>query len=128
MVPINDLDTILFPTRHHEMKYEYGKINNSYLFNPKLTSMVTTRGCPYRCRFCARNDYYCNYRKRSAENVVKEIEELNDNYKTVIITDENFLTDTKIAHKIMNSLIEIGTSIDKMIEGIRVDTANKRSL
>lgn len=123
--PITNLDSIPFPARHLEKKYEYGKINNSYLFKPKITSMVTTRGCPFHCRFCARNDYYSLFRQRSAENVVKEIQEINDNYKSVIITDENFLSDTKRAHKIMDNLIEIGTTINLVIEGTRVDTANR---
>ena len=123
--PITNLDSIPYPARHHEMKYEYGKINNSYILKPKVTSMVTTRGCPFKCRFCARNDYYNLFRQRSAENVVKEIQEINDSYNTVIITDENFLTDTKRAHKIMDSLIDIGTTVNFVIEGTRVDTANR---
>lgn len=42
-------------------------------------------------------DFYCEknpmetYRKRSAENVVEEFQELNDKYGSVTIVDDNFL-------------------------------------
>ncbi len=123
--PITNLDSISYPARHHERRYDYGKLNNSYILKPRVTSMVTTRGCPFKCTFCPRNDYYNLFRQRSAENVVQEIQEINDWYKSVIIADENFLTDTKRAHKIMDSLIETGTTINMAIEGTRVDTANR---
>ena len=122
---ISNLDKISFPARFLVEKNEYGKVGNSFFFRPKITSMATTRGCPFRCRFCSRNDYFKNFRQRSAENVVKEIIEINDKYKTVIITDENFLTDTKRADKIFDKLIQQGTKIDLAIEGTRVDTAEK---
>lgn len=124
---IKDLDSIPFPARHLVDKYDYGKINNTYLFKPKLTSMVTSRGCPFHCRFCSRHAIsYNTYRQRSAENVVKEIQEINDKYRSVYIVDDNFLADKKRAHKIMDSLIEDGTDIDLLVSGARVDSADHK--
>lgn len=121
-----DLDSIPFPARHLVDKYEYGMFNNINVFKPKLTSMVTSRGCPFKCRFCARvNLTYKTYRQRSAENVVKEILEINDKYNSVSIIDDNFLADKKRAHKIFDSLIENGTNIDLIIIGARVDSAER---
>ena len=125
---VDDLDAIYFPARHLVDKYDYGKINNRYLFKPKFTAMITSRGCPFKCRFCARYGNVIKnwgFRQRSAENVVKEIQEIDENFGSVVIVDDNFLGDKKRAHTIMDSLIEIGTNIELMIEGARVDSADR---
>ena len=73
---IKNLDSINFPARHLVEKYDYGKINNFHMFKPKLTAMITSRGCPYKCNFCTRYNNIIkdwSFRQRSAENVVKEI-------------------------------------------------------
>ncbi|UCD12999.1 MAG: radical SAM protein [Thermoplasmatales archaeon] len=123
---VYDLDSLPFPARHLVDKYDYGKIKNSYFFKPKFTSMITSRGCPFRCRFCTRNTHsFKTYRKRSIENVVAEIQEIDGNYRSVIIVDDNFLADKKRVHKIMDRLIEMGTDMEVYIEGARVDTAER---
>jgi radical SAM superfamily enzyme len=95
------------------------------LFKPKNASIITSRGCPFNCRFCARSDYHRKFRQRSAENVIKEFEEISDEYNSVIITDENFLSDVKRAHKIADNLIELDMNVEIMIQGTRVDTAEE---
>ncbi len=126
---IQDLDSICFPARHLVEKYDYGKINGSYLYRPRFTSMITSRGCPFRCRFCVRYSNFIekwNFRQRSAENVVKEIIEIDEKYNSVVIVDDNFLMDKKRANKIFDKLIDYGTDIDILIEGTRVDIANRQ--
>lgn len=124
---IKDLDTIHFPSRRLVEKYKYGTIGKKFLFTPPLTSMITSRGCPFHCRFCAR---YSNAiqgwgsRKRSAENVIQEFQEINKTYGSVMIVDDNFILDKKRAHNIIDGLIEIGTTIDILIMGARVDSAD----
>lgn len=125
-IPIDDLDSISFPARHLVDKYDYGRIGKSYLFKPKVTSMVTSRGCPFNCRFCSRNTLgFKTYRARSAENVVKEIQDIDEKYGSVIIADDNFLADKKRASMIMDKLIEAGTDIDIYVTGARVDSADR---
>ncbi len=121
-----NLDEIAFPSHHLITKYEYGKFNNSFLFKRKVGSISTTRGCPFKCRFCPRNKYYSTFRQRSAENVLEELQDLEKIYRTIVIIDENFLTDVKRAHKIMNGLIEQKSTLDLIIHGTRVDTANRK--
>ena len=125
---IEDLDSIHFPARHLVEKYDNGMVNNHYLLKPKFTSMITSRGCPFKCRFCAREGNFIKgwgFRQRSAGNVVKEIQEIDGKYGSVVIVDDNFLADKKRAHEIMDRLIEIGTDIELMIEGARVDSADR---
>ena len=125
---IKNLDTIPFPARHLVERYDYDKFPRGFLFKEKLTLMITSRGCPYHCRFCGR---YGNtikgygFRRRSAENVVEEIQEIDNKYGSVMIVDDNFLADGKRANKIFDLLIEAGTDIELLIMGARVDSANK---
>jgi radical SAM superfamily enzyme YgiQ (UPF0313 family) len=125
---IDNLDNIPFPARHLVDKYEYGDFPFGYQLKKKVTSIITSRGCPFRCRFCPR---YSNiieewgFRQRSVENVVKEIQELDDKYRSVWIVDDNFLADTKRTHKIFDKLLEIGIEIDLLIEGARADSADR---
>jgi anaerobic magnesium-protoporphyrin IX monomethyl ester cyclase len=43
-------------------------------------NVVTTRGCPYRCNWCAKPVYGNTYHSRTPENVVQELQLLRDNY------------------------------------------------
>ena len=125
---IKNLDSLHFPARHLVDRYDYGKINKMYVFKPKLTSMITSRGCPFKCRFCAREGNVIKdwgFRQRSAENVVKEILEIDEKYGSVNIVDDNFLVDKKRSHEIMDKLIDFKTNINIIIQGARVESANR---
>jgi anaerobic magnesium-protoporphyrin IX monomethyl ester cyclase len=43
-------------------------------------NMTTTRGCPFKCNWCAKPIYGNRYNSRSPENVVKELKLLKENY------------------------------------------------
>jgi len=125
---IKDLDTIPFPSRHLVEKNEYGKFMNAYPFKKKFTTLISSRGCPFKCRFCARLSNVIpnyGYRERSAENVVKEIEEISGKYRSAMIVDDNFLVNVKRAHKICDMLIERKNEVDLLVMGARVDTATR---
>ncbi|MDH4226848.1 MAG: B12-binding domain-containing radical SAM protein [Deltaproteobacteria bacterium] len=68
--------------------------HHSYLF--------TSRGCPYRCVFCASSVYWDKLRFFSAERVVEEIRELVDVYgvKLVSFYDDLFVANTKRLNEI----------------------------
>lgn len=44
-------------------------------------NMVTTRGCPYRCNWCAKPIYGRRYNSRSPENVVAELKWLKEKFR-----------------------------------------------
>ncbi len=123
---IKNLDSIPFPARHYVDKYNYGYISNIKISKGKTTSMLTSRGCPYSCKFCGLNFIVPGYRKRSFENVKNEIEEIIDlGYKTLVFVDDNFLLDKKNAIKIMDFIIEKDADIRIWIEQARVDSADR---
>jgi len=122
---IENLDSIQFPSRHLVEKYDYGMFNNKEFFKKRFTSLITSRGCPYNCRFCTRNiSTFSHFRKRSVENVVQEIEEIDQKYNSVMIVDDNFFSDGKRIHKIMDEIIDKQFSIDFIIEGTHVNSAD----
>jgi anaerobic magnesium-protoporphyrin IX monomethyl ester cyclase len=68
-----DLDNIPFPAREllpNESYIRQGK--KKYGFS--ITTVMSSRGCPYRCEFCSNVVYGGSYRERSPSNVVDEIE------------------------------------------------------
>ena len=69
-----DLDRIPFPAREllpNQQYIQYGRKKYGY----SITTVMSTRGCPYRCEFCSNVVFGGSYRERSPENVVDEIEE-----------------------------------------------------
>lgn len=125
---IKDLDDVPFPARHLVERYDYGEISGGFSVRKKYTSMLTSRGCPFRCRFCSRYGNVVNnygFRRRSAENVVDEILEIDEKYGSVKFVDDNFLADRKRAHKIFDMLLERDIQIDMLIMGARVDSAER---
>jgi anaerobic magnesium-protoporphyrin IX monomethyl ester cyclase len=60
------------------------------------TYMFTSRGCPYRCTFCASSRFWDTLRFFSAEYVVEEIETLHRVYRATMIS---FFDDLFTAHK-----------------------------
>ena len=44
-------------------------------------SVITARGCPYRCNWCSHSVYGMTHRRRSPQSVVDEVEWLLDRYQ-----------------------------------------------
>ena len=123
---VEDLDTLPFPAYHLVKKYNYGYIGGIKIFPGKFMAMITSRGCPFKCKFCSRRLLnLIKYRRRSVENVLAEIKYLYEKgYKNIIFVDDNFLTDKKRVEKIMDGIIEEGLKMNFIIEGARVDVAD----
>ncbi len=87
---IRDLDAIPFPAREmlpNDRYIAYGK--NRYGFS--ITTVMSSRGCPFRCDFCSNVVFGGSYRKRSAPNVVDEIEQaLALGYDQISFADDVF--------------------------------------
>ena len=85
-----DLDRISFPARAllpNGSYIRYGK--KKYGFS--ITTVISTRGCPFRCEFCSNVVFGGSYRERSPGNVVDEIEEtLALGYDRISFTDDVF--------------------------------------
>ncbi len=71
-LPIKNLDEIPFPTRHLVPYLRYTSLLGK---KSVVTSIFTSRGCPFNCSFCDRRHLGKVFRARSAKNVVDELEE-----------------------------------------------------
>lgn len=87
--PIGDIDHLPIPSRHllKPENYNLGTIQGTKRF----TSIMTMRGCPFKCIFCSTKVFGKNTRRRSPEKVIQEIKECKEKYK---IEHFMFLDDT----------------------------------
>ena len=87
---IKDLDKLHFPARDLLPNTEYQK-QGKEKYGYSITSIMSSRGCPYRCDFCSNVVFGGSYRERSAKNVVDEIEQvLALRYDRVSFADDVF--------------------------------------
>ncbi|MFH1063150.1 MAG: cobalamin-dependent protein [Candidatus Omnitrophota bacterium] len=108
---IQDLDALPFPARDLLPMEKYFKINMPHGVTTRRspnTSMITSRGCPAECVFCAIHPIWGKkFRARSAENVISEIRHLIDTYgiKELQFEDDNLTFDKKRAMAIFQQII-----------------------
>lgn len=120
------LDDIPFPARHLVEKYEYGYMMGVKVMNGKVTTIITSRGCPNHCRFCQIHAIVPKYQTRSVENITAEIAEvLQQGYTTLVFVDDNFLAQKKKAEQVMDFIIAQHVDIDIHIINARVDSADR---
>ena len=77
--PIRDLDSIPFPAKHLFIREHYYRVPSDSI---RFGNIVTSRGCPFRCTYCANAALSRGWRARSPRNVVDEMKELMERYGT----------------------------------------------
>lgn len=72
-------------------------IDFSYGLSGKSSSVLSSRGCPYRCRFCTFSMVMGKtWRPRSIKSVIEEIQLLKEQgNKTIVFVDDNFTLNKK---------------------------------
>jgi radical SAM superfamily enzyme YgiQ (UPF0313 family) len=110
-----DFNLYPFPARHLLPNEVY----HSFVSQRKnFTIMLTQTGCPYRCKFCAisaiKKYRRPAYRKRSWENVVKEIEQCYYDFgiREIDIFDATFFIDKERDIKICQEIRKRGIKIE----------------
>jgi len=86
---IEDLDTIHIPNRKLSRQ--------SYEYSGKSTTIISSRGCPYQCRFCSCRTFARDrWRLRSIKNLIEELLYLQDaGFKELLYTDDCFNANAK---------------------------------
>lgn len=120
---IKDLDGISIPDRSliKANKY-YSRMSRR---NP-IDVIITSRGCPYQCTFCAKiSDDFKGYRVRSVDNVMDEIKHVYDKgAKALEIYDECFTVKKDRCHTILNRIREEKIDMEFRIR-TRVNTIDR---
>lgn len=122
---IEDLDTLPFPARHLTQYRKYFSILGN---QDTFTTMVSSRGCPFRCLFCDRAYHGKIYRKRSAENVVREMQECEKmGINEIDFQDDLFTFKKDRVYEICDLLISNKSKLKWNVRA-RVDTVDKEML
>jgi len=93
---VGDLDQLPMPARHLIRKYQ-NKYRDGW-GDKKVASVMSSRGCPFRCTFCA-----CwklmngKLRTRKVESIIEEIQSLPEEVDVIYFCDDNTLFDIKRA-------------------------------
>lgn len=104
-----ELDSLPFVARHLT---PYKKYNSILTKGDVVTTLFTSRGCPYKCSFCDRPQLRPNFRARSAKNVVDEMEHcVNLGINEFIIYDDTFTVSKQRVHEICDDIIQRGLKI-----------------
>jgi len=101
---IADLDVAPFPDRHLTKKYRHRYFRGTW---QPMASVYTSRGCPYRCNFCAMwKVARGKYRVRDPGRVADELAGIEEEYVDVL--DDNTLHDVERAVMMYQAIKERG--------------------
>ncbi len=133
---IQDLDSLPFPARHLLPMKQFFEAARKMPISGNLRKpsvrMLTSRGCPYGCIFCSNPIVMGRqWRARSAENVVAEIEHIIATYgiRQIDFLDDNIAFDRKRLETICDLIVEKNLNIEWCTpNGIRADSLDSELL
>ncbi len=92
--PLEDLDSLPYPARE---LVDFSLYRTLTVAKKQAVSIVTSRGCPFRCSFCVvPNLPQKRWRARSVESVVAEMEAVRERFgfESFVFVDDNLTVDT----------------------------------
>jgi radical SAM superfamily enzyme YgiQ (UPF0313 family) len=121
---IKNLDSLPFPARDMTNLSLYSSVVSKY--NP-VSSMITSRGCPYGCRYCDRPHLGKTFRAHSADYVVREMEECAAlGIGEVFIYDDTFTVHRKrvldICKKKIQRNVKLAFDIRARVDSVDLET------
>ncbi len=125
--PLPDITKIPFPDRslrkHDYRMVKYGVQISSHTFD----TVLTTRGCPFNCKFCTFSlnplGQKRNYTERTVESVVEELKTVTSD--VVLFSDDNFFTNPKRCEELCDLIIENKIRKSFVVQA-RIDVAKHR--
>jgi radical SAM superfamily enzyme YgiQ (UPF0313 family) len=123
---LSDLDALPFPAREllplERYYYPLAKRN-------RVTTLFTSRGCPYHCIFCDKSVFGSRWRARSAANILAEIDEIVQRFQihSVIIYDDLFTLDKDRLEAVCEGILKRPYRVDWKCES-RVNLVDRGTL
>ncbi|MHC4606776.1 MAG: B12-binding domain-containing radical SAM protein [Planctomycetota bacterium] len=119
-----DIANLPYPDRSfrtHEYRLRKHGIPMS---NLTFDTVLSTRGCPFRCKFCTFSlnplGQKRDYTERPVESVIEEMKQVRAD--VVLFSDDNFFTNPKRAAKLCDLIVENGIR-KKFVANARIDIA-----
>jgi len=106
---VDDIDSLPFPSRHLLQTEKYHCVITKHPF----TTMMTSRGCPFKCGFCFKGPSDEKMRYRDPKSVVDEMEHCVKKYKVreIMFYDDTFTNNRKHVFDVCNEIIKRGMKI-----------------
>ena len=127
--PLPDISALAFPDRSLR-KQDYHWIQNGVqITNLTFDTVLTSRGCPYHCKFCTCSLNPLGQKRKYAERPLDSvIEELNSiSADVVMFSDDNFFTNPKRSKKLCDLILANGIKKRFCVQ-TRIEIANNPEL
>lgn len=108
--PLTDISATDFPDRSLR-RHEYHWIQSgTRITNLTFDTVLTSRGCPYNCKFCTCSlnplGQKRQYAERPLDSVIEELKSISA--EVVMFSDDNFFTNPKRSKKLCDLIVENG--------------------
>lgn len=127
--PLPDLTHIAFPDRSLRAHDYYWSRNGVRLSRHTFDTVLTTRGCPFKCKFCTFSlnplGQKREYTERSLESVIAELKTITADI--VLFSDDNLFTNLKRSEQLCDLIIENGIKKTFIVQA-RIDIARHRQI
>lgn len=123
---IEDLDSLPFPAYELISHLTYGYFGGLRVARGSLGGILTSRGCPYKCRFCSCSAFtYSTIRWRTPESVAEELELSWDRFslREYAFVDDIFTFKKEHVRGVCRQIGERGLDLEWYCEG-RVNQAD----
>lgn len=124
---IRDIDALPFPARH---LFPLERYRDPVHYDEPYSVMVTSRGCPFRCIFCASSVTWARkVRLRSPENVIGEIAEVANRFgiRNISFADDTFTLNRERTIDICRRIVKEKFNINFLCSS-RLDTIDEERL
>lgn len=125
---IGNLDDLPMPAWHlFDPAYYRDKVSRILVRNPPATIAEFSRGCVFKCDFCAsKMTMALGYRKKSPARCAEEVKQLHRlGWREFMLADDIFTSDNEWATSVAEAITEAGTGMTWTCNnGIRVESAN----
>ncbi len=106
--PLPEITDLPFPDRSLRRHEYYATQHGIRLTGHTFDTVLTTRGCPFKCKFCTLSlnplGQKRSYTERPLESVIEELKTVTANI--VLFSDDNFFTNPKRSEKLCDLIIE----------------------
>jgi radical SAM superfamily enzyme YgiQ (UPF0313 family) len=127
--PLTDITVVDYPDRSLRRQDYHWKQNGVQITNLTFDTVLTSRGCPYNCKFCSFSlnplGQKRKYEERPLDSVIDELNRISAD--VVMFSDDNFFTNPKRSKKLCDLIIKNGIK-KRFVVQTRIEIANDPEL